>query len=100
MANIKADHRIRGIDRSEGAESFAHPHGCAVLNKVAHSEGKGSELEKHGCIKEFSHAGDDAMRGTALDPSDGGRANPEIERRSGGIAWSMAPNDRFEYTSR
>ena len=75
MVGISADRYIRGIDRSEGAESFARLHYYAVLEAVAHSEGKTPELQEHGCIEEFSYTCYDVVRRTALDPSDGGRAD-------------------------
>lgn len=75
MINIRADGFIRGIDRSEGAKSSTHSRCDAALETTAHSEGKSSELKKHGCIKEFSYTCDDAVRRTALDPSDGSRAD-------------------------
>jgi hypothetical protein len=76
LANIKANRHIRGIDRSEGAESSLHPLGHVMLDAAAYSQGKTAELEKHGRIKELTHTCDDVMRGTALDSSDGGRTDP------------------------
>ena len=73
---IRTDQCVRGIDRSEGAGPSTRPRGYAALNVVAFSEGKAAEHEKHGCIKEFSYAGDNAVRGTALDSGHGGRADP------------------------
>jgi len=55
------------------------PHGHAALKVATFSEGKTAEYEKHGCIKEFSLTGDDAMRGAALDPGYGCRADAQIE---------------------
>jgi len=75
LINIRTDRYIRGIDRSEGAGLSACPHGRAALTIAAFSEGKTAEYEKHGCIKEFSLTGGDAMRGTALDSGYGCRAD-------------------------
>jgi len=76
---IRADRYVRGIDRSEGAGSSTRPHGCAVLKVAIFSEGKTTEHKKHGCIKELTYTGDDAMRGTALDSSHGGGADAQVK---------------------
>ena len=71
-----------------------------MLEGVTYSERKAAELEKHGGIKELTHTGDDAVRRTTLDPSDGSGADAQIERRPRGIARFMASDDRFEHSPR
>ena len=93
--NIRADRNCRGIDRSEGAElRRLRPCGYAGLKIATFSEGKTTEHEKHGCIKESCDTSDDAVRGSTLDSGDGCRADTQVERRPRGVAKSVAPNDR------
>ena len=74
--SISADRNGRGVDRSEGAEPrHLRPCGYAVLKIATFSEGKTTEHEKHGRIKESCDTSDDAVRGSTLDSGDGCRAD-------------------------
>ena len=83
---IRADRYIRGVDRSEGAGSPTRPHSSAALKIEISSERETVEHKEHGCIKEFTHTGDYAMRGSTLDSSYGCGADASVERRSRTIA--------------
>jgi len=79
LITIRADRYIRGIDRSEGAGSPTRPHGYAILKMERFSERKTAEHKEHGCIKEFTHTSDYAMRGSTLDSSYGCGADASAE---------------------